>query len=564
MGESRDEELRLLLSNLEILDPEALERATAIQEEREKTGKTLPLAALLVQEGLLSYGVMEQVLAHRADALIVCKRCQSETGAKSLDPREPFRCPSCGSDVELPESAGELSSVDTLAGGSGVGGPGPDVVGRVLGGCRIGRKIGEGGMGAVYEGTHQFLKRKVAVKILPSYHVKEEGFVQRFLRESRSAAQLNHPNVVQVMDAGQDGEIHYIVMEFVEGKSLYGILKDEGRLRPYKALHYAKQAAMGLAAAAKLGIVHRDIKPDNIRATPDGSAKMADFGLAKTVEGADKITRTGAVVGTPLYMSPEQARAETVDHRSDIYSLGTTLYHLIAGHPPYRGHSAIDILRKHKEEAPKPLVSSIPSCPPEAEALILKMMAKKPEDRFQTYPELLDALDEAILACRSSSASRTVKIRGGPGGGLPRWLIPGIVVAIVAAALLGFWALYLNGGEGDERAPSGSGAIRITGASSDAVKFEFESPRDGDVISGETIDLKLDLAITGGGSDLVQVKVNGEVVFDPKTVPEWSPEIDRVHLEKGAVPFREGRITVSVQLVSQADPVVVEIVRPGS
>ena len=442
MGHEEDTNFSHLLSQLKILDEDSLQRASVVLLEKVKSGEHLSLAALLVQEGLLEYGMAEQLLAHQADTSILCKSCNTQMRASALDPRVPFRCVSCGHSVEVREPSSELSLIGTLGGDQGGDekkSEEPDLSGRVLGGCKVLKKIGEGGMGVVYEGTHEFLKRKVAIKILPQHHVKQEGFVKRFLRESRSAAQLIHPNIVQVMDAGQEGDIHFIVMEFAEGQSLYEILKKEGRLRPFKALHYCRQAAMGLAAAAKNGIVHRDVKPDNIRAFPDGTAKVTDFGLAKAVEGAEKITRTGVVVGTPLYMSPEQARAEKVDLRGDIYSLGATLYHLMAGKPPFRGASVLEILSKHGKAPPAPLVGPNSAVPEEAEGLVFKMMAKKAEDRFQTYEDLLKAMEEAIGACKTVGTKKTVRIRGGAGG--RQWIVIAIIVLGILAGVLGIWAL---------------------------------------------------------------------------------------------------------------------------
>ncbi|MCZ6602094.1 MAG: protein kinase, partial [Planctomycetota bacterium] len=227
MPGTQDSQIVLVLLRQEILDQETIDKALSLQVKAKEEGREMPLAAVLVQEKFLPFAQVERLVAHQKDEPLVCKSCKTETGARALDPREPFVCPSCSK--PLPETDTAMEAFMTMvAPPSSPAKKG--LIGQTIAGCRIDRKIGEGGMGAVYEATDEYLDRKVAVKVLPEYHVQQPGFTERFLRESRSAAKVNHPNVVQVMQAGVDGDTHYIVMEFVEGKSLEDILEDEGQI----------------------------------------------------------------------------------------------------------------------------------------------------------------------------------------------------------------------------------------------------------------------------------------------------------------------------------------------
>ena len=436
MADVQDSELVNLLRKYEMLDPEGVERALAVQGEAKKGGRSVPLAAVLVQEKILPFQEVDRLVAHGQDEEILCKSCKKPAKAGGLDPRSPFICPSCGK--PLPETDTVMDAFATLDSSPPVP---PGMVGTKIAGCTINRKIGEGGMGAVYEGTHEHLERQVAVKVLPEYHVNRPGFAERFLRESRSAAKVLHPNVVQVMDAGVDGNTHYIVMEFVEGKSLEELLDEKGQVPIQEALRYVRDSARGLGAAWEHGVIHRDIKPDNIRISSKGVAKVADFGLAKDLESTLKISITGAVMGTPLYMSPEQARGEKVDFRSDIYSLGATLYHLIVGRPPFKGPTPLTVMQKHTEEDPEPLTTSVEDCPPEVEKLVLRMMAKKPEGRFASYKELVKAIDGLLQ--EATPAEPTSPTPSGSGK---------IIAWIAAAAILvvAGWAMTRGDGEVEE------------------------------------------------------------------------------------------------------------------
>jgi serine/threonine protein kinase len=267
------------------------------------------------------------------------------------------------------------------------------ILGKEIGHCTVQRKLGQGGMGAVYLAHHPGLNRPVAIKILPGDLASNPEFRERFFREARLAARLEHPNVVQVHDVGEEQGVHYISMQYVEGKSLDGILKEKKKLSVNEALAITKRVAVALAAAAKLGIVHRDIKPHNILISKDGVVKVADFGLAKDEDCNRSISEPGTVMGTPYYMSPEQAKGEKVDHRSDLYSLGATLYHMLSGKRLFDGGTPVSIVMKQASEQPVPIRELEPTIPDAVGALIDRLLQKNPADRFATADELVRALD---------------------------------------------------------------------------------------------------------------------------------------------------------------------------
>jgi WD40 repeat protein/serine/threonine protein kinase len=260
---------------------------------------------------------------------------------------------------------------------------------------RVVRLLGVGGMGAVYEAEHLVMQRPVALKIIRRAYTARADALERFRREVRAAARLSHPNIVATTDAEDAGETHFLVMEYVEGTDLGRLVQERGPLRVDRACDYVRQAALGLQYAFEQGMVHRDLKPHNLMLAPDGRVKILDFGLARFASEAASagVTGTGMVLGTVDYIAPEQAdRARQADIRSDIYSLGCTLYHLLAGQPPFPAGTPIQKVMAHVEKKPQPLTELRPDLPEGLMPVLERMMAKNPRHRYQTPAEVALAL----------------------------------------------------------------------------------------------------------------------------------------------------------------------------
>lgn len=266
-----------------------------------------------------------------------------------------------------------------------------------IAGYKILTKIGHGATGSIYKALQISMDRIVAVKVLSPRYAQNEKFRDRFLKEARAVAQLNHPNIIQGIDVGESNGLHYFTMEFVDGPNVGDILKKNGAMEERKALNIVSQVARALQHAHSHGIIHRDVKPDNILLTRESVPKLCDLGLVKSMNDAPGAAPTVQRVGTPHYISPEQARGESqVDHRSDIYSLGATLFHMIVGETAYPGDDAGQVMGKHLHQpVPSPrqrnrLVSA------GMDRAIMKMMAKRREERYQSYDDVLK--DLATLA----------------------------------------------------------------------------------------------------------------------------------------------------------------------
>jgi predicted Ser/Thr protein kinase len=309
------------------------------------------------------------------------------------------------------------------------------LIGTKLGNCEIQRKLGAGGMGAVYLARHVGLDKPVAVKVMAAGLLGSEENVERFKREARTAAKLEHANIVQVYDVSEFPGGHFIVMQYVDGQSVDRILEQKGKLPVEQAVQLVRRIATALAAAHKAGIIHRDIKPANVLISKDGQVKVLDFGLARNVESGQSISSTGQIVGTPHYMAPEQAQGQKVDARTDIYALGATFYHLVTGQRCFDGLTPLSICIKHVQEHPKPPHEVNPDVPTSVSAVIARMMAKDPAARYQSAEELASA-----LGTLSSATARTVV----PGGAVaPRKrpvaaAVP-IGLALVAAVVIVVW-----------------------------------------------------------------------------------------------------------------------------
>jgi len=297
--------------------------------------------------------------------------------------------------------------------------------GTTIGAYQIVRKIGEGGMGAVYLAEHTLLGRPAAIKLLLPALSSQREVVDRFFNEARATTSVNDPGIVQVFDFGvhTDGSA-YIVMELLEGESLDARIH-RGAIAVVDALRITRQVAASLAAAHARGIVHRDLKPDNLFMVRDAEAqggerpKILDFGIAKlTSDGPDRSrTRTGTILGTPIYMSPEQCRGSgVVDHRADVYSLGCVLYHLLTGKPPFDLEGMGEIISAHLREAPRPPSALAAGIAPGVDELVLRCLAKAPDERFSSMVEL-QAACEAQLARLSGAGAQTFALPGGMAAG---------------------------------------------------------------------------------------------------------------------------------------------------
>jgi len=273
---------------------------------------------------------------------------------------------------------------------------------RLVGGrYEVGEVLGYGGMAEVHRGHDVRLGREVAVKILRSDLARDPTFQNRFRREAQAAAGLNHPAIVAVYDTGEDesadGVTPYIVMEFVEGQTLREILKTEGQLAPSRAMEITAEVCSALDFSHRSGIVHRDIKPGNVMITDTGAVKVMDFGIARALaDNAATVTATSSVIGTAQYLSPEQARGESVDARSDVYSTGCLLYELLTGHPPFTGDSPVAVAYQHVRENPQVPSSVQAAVPPALDSIVMKALAKNPLNRYQTAAEMRADLQRAI------------------------------------------------------------------------------------------------------------------------------------------------------------------------
>jgi serine/threonine-protein kinase len=332
-------------------------------------------------------------------------------GPGSVTPARPY-APLPGGGVPTPVMPGGWGPhvpPNGPAGPAGLNGilgqPTPDpehdpLIGEHVWGCTIHQKIGAGGMGAIYLAHHEALRKDVVVKILPPESAANPRTVERFFREARAAAKLDHPNIVQVQHVGTtERGLHYIIMQFVDGKNLEEKIQAEGRQRPPDALRIVMQVAQGLRAAHAAGVIHRDIKAENVLLTSAGVVKLTDFGLAKDLNSELKLTADGAMIGTPLYMAPEIGRVKEIDGRVDVYSLGVTFYYLLTGIQPFRGFSALEILSAKAHDKLKPPEEIIPDLPDEYRRVLGKMLEKDRDLRYSSVEHLirdLEALDRNL------------------------------------------------------------------------------------------------------------------------------------------------------------------------
>ena len=343
----------------------------------------------------------------------------------------------------------------------------------VLGGrYRVEARIGAGGMAEVFRGFDTVLHRTVAIKTLNAPYARDASFVERFRREAQAAARLSHPNIVATYDSGTDGDTQFIVMEFIEGRTLAEFLGTGKRLTPIHAAQIAEDVCNALTAAHAQGVIHRDIKPGNIMVTRDGSVKVMDFGIARMVSGPETAPQTSVVMGTATYISPEQAKGLPVDARSDLYSLGAVLYEMLAGRPPFVGESSVAVAYKQVNEVPQPPSVHDPDVPAALDAVVMRALAKNPANRYpdaaafcadlirarkgeavEATPLLPIAGDATQVISRPRSTEVLPPMIDPPGSGRKVWL--GILIGVlVVAVIAGGGILLANGLLGNGSSPS--------------------------------------------------------------------------------------------------------------
>ncbi|HEV2666352.1 MAG TPA: protein kinase [Blastocatellia bacterium] len=382
--------------------------------------------------------------------------------------RAAFLDQACADDEELRREVASLLASDAQAGSflaapaaevlarSVAAGIVPSLIGRRIGHYQTQSLLGAGGMGEIYLAEDTRLGRKVAIKLLPPEFTADAGRVRRFAQEARAASALNHPNIITIHEIGEasteNGTTHYIVTEYVEGETLRQRMANAplGRIEVSEAIDIALQIAAALSAAHEAGIMHRDIKPENVMVRRDGLVKVLDFGLAKLTEPPPPVidsqaetlarnsTDTGVVMGTPRYMSPEQARGEKVDARTDIFSLGVVLYEMLAARAPFTGATASDCLAAILKDEPPALTDTNSKVPPQLERLIRRCLEKKPERRFHSAHDLGYALE----ALSTSSGSRLERATAAPVRKLERlaWMAVALLLGMLGFA----WAYFTH------------------------------------------------------------------------------------------------------------------------
>jgi serine/threonine-protein kinase len=328
--------------------------------------------------------------------------------------------------------------------------------------------VGTGGMSSVYKAHDTLLERNVALKILHDHYSGDEEFVERFRREARAVAQLSHPNIVTVIDRGESGGRQFIVFEYIDGENLKELVVRSGRLPVERALELALQIARGLAFAHEHGLVHRDVKPQNVLLNGDGKAKVTDFGIARSLDVEHGVTQTGTVLGTSNYIAPEQASGQPVDAHTDVYSLGVVLYELLAGDVPFPGENFVSVAMKHVNEPPPNLLDVRRDVPLRVAAAVDRALEKDPNQRFPSMDAFAAELEACLaeLAGPDGSGEATMVVpaaarRGArPARRRSRWPLAVALLALAAIAAIVVGLLLLKGG-GSSSGGTGSGSQTI-------------------------------------------------------------------------------------------------------
>ena len=337
---------------------------------------------------------------------------------------------------------------------------------------RIIRRLGQGGMARVYLAQDESLHREVAIKVLADRHSDDPHFIERFQREARAAARLNHPNIVQVYDQSQTAGMSYIVQEYVEGETLKDLIRRESPIEPRRAITIALQILAALRVAHQQGVIHRDVKPQNILVQPDGKIKVADFGIASA--GDTEMTEAGSIVGTAQYLAPEQARGLPVGPPADLYAVGIVLYEMLSGRVPFEGEAAVTVAMRHVQEAPEALTDRNPLVPVALESVVMRALAKDPTQRYQSADQMgieLDRVRQGLPISDETSvigvatiamtqlASETLvapplppreppPTRGGNPNRKRLWILLLVIGVVLLAGVAGVYAFTRGGSEG--------------------------------------------------------------------------------------------------------------------
>jgi tRNA A-37 threonylcarbamoyl transferase component Bud32 len=423
---------------------------------------------------------------------------------------------------------------------------------RVAGRYELEELVGEGAMSSVYRARDTELERRVAIKLLHEHHSDDPEYVERFRREARAIARLNHPNIVTVIGRGEWKGRQFIVFEHVPGTSLARILETEGRLSVERALSLAYEVAGGLACAHEAGIVHRDVKPQNILVEVGAAAKVTDFGIARSLEAEEELTQSGTVLGTSDYLAPEQASGERVDERSDQYSLGAMLYELLAGEVPYPAPTMMASALRHLHDPIPSVREHRPDVSPQVDAIVHRALAKRPSDRFPSMEAmgaaLQDALREERSAGRAAPEENTVVIPAPRTAPEPRRPAPRasrsrpsravvLLAALGGAVLLVGLVAALSDDGGDDGASGSAGTVRMRAVS------DFD-PEGGDGEHPETVRFATDR--------------------DPATF--WTTETYRSFVKSGVGIVLDARrpVALSRLVVTSDEPGFTALIRAGS
>jgi predicted Ser/Thr protein kinase len=308
--------------------------------------------------------------------------------------------------------------------------------------------VGTGGMSSVYRAHDRLLDRKVALKVLHQQYGEDDDYVERFRREARAVAALSHPNIVTVIDRGEHEGRQFIVFEYVDGENLKALIQRRGPAPVTTALELAMQISRGLSFAHQQGLVHRDVKPQNVLLNGDGQAKVTDFGIARSLDVQQGMTQTGTVLGTSDYIAPEQAQGQRVDEHTDVYSLGVVLYEMLTNEVPFPGENFVAVAMRHINEPPPPIRDKRPDVSPRLEQAIQRAMAKRPEDRFQTMADFCRELEANLAEAQGGGATVAAPAAAAPPRAVPRQRRQGanpwpIVLALLVLIAIGGTIAYL-------------------------------------------------------------------------------------------------------------------------